>query len=206
MTSAAQVSTIELLSRITQGDPNALAALYDEFERPVYGLLIGILKDTDDAEDVMQEVFAQVWKKADSYQPILGSPKNWILKIAHNMAINYLRSRAGRHSRDRVSIEEVQNSPSLEPLQSEVVGLTEEIAYLNKALQALPVEQSYLISLAFMQGLSHSEIAEQTAIPLGTVKTRIRTGLSNLRSHLAPLAQDHQINNALRQSTRSNNV
>jgi len=99
----------ELLRKIAEGDRQALAVFYDRYERPVYGLLVGILKNTDDAEDVMQEVFSQVWKKADTYSAEYGNGRNWVLRIAHNKAINFIRSRAGRNRKQNVELSTVED-------------------------------------------------------------------------------------------------
>lgn len=199
-----------LLRRIVAQEPEALSALYDRYERSVYSLLVGILKNTDDAEDIMQEVFAQVWKKADTYQSIYGSAKNWILRIAHNRAINQLRSRSAREKKQHVPLEAVETSTAGADL-STLTGVLhdDEVVHLNNALEKLPTEQKSLISLAFLQGLTHSEIAAQTSLPLGTVKTRIRSGLMNLRKQLDHLAADYPVSSISRpsaQSARSNNM
>jgi len=206
--SESRATDSDVILRIASGDRGALDQAYDLYERQVYALIVGIVRDTDEAEDVMQEVFAQIWRKASTYHSELGSAKNWILRIAHNMALNTLRSQASRSRRQQLPIEAAENTASTEPLLSEMMSVTEEVAHLNVALATLPVEQRDLITLAFIQGLSHSEIAEQTAIPLGTVKTRIRSGLMQLRSQLRHFAADHTIpgQTAAKQSTRSNSV
>ncbi|HET6513216.1 MAG TPA: sigma-70 family RNA polymerase sigma factor [Candidatus Kapabacteria bacterium] len=200
---ATERSQSDLLVRVAGQDRAALEALYDAFERPVYGLIVGIVRETDEAEDIMQEVFAQIWRKASQYHPALGSARNWILRIAHNMSINAIRSQSSRSRKQQVGIEAVENRASTDPLLSDVVSLTEEVAQLNAALARLPKEQRDLITLAFLQGLSHAEIAQQTAIPLGTVKTRIRSGLIQLRSQLRHITPDHL---SARQSNRSTSL
>lgn len=195
-----------LLARIAAGERSALESFYDRYERPVYGLLVGILKNTDDAEDIMQEVFAQVWKKADTYKGVFGSARNWVLRIAHNRAINFIRSRASRNAKQNVSIEAVKDHPASSVTPSEEIGLEDDVLHLNRALDCLPEDQRSLIVLAFLQGLSHSEIADKTSIPLGTVKTRIRSGLLALRKQLSHLSPQLQFSTSSTQSTGSKNV
>jgi RNA polymerase sigma-70 factor, ECF subfamily len=206
MATATSLPDDELLRQIARGDRAALEVFYDRYERPVYGLLVGILKNTDDAEDIMQDVFAQVWKKADTFAPEYGNGRNWVLRIAHNKAINFIRSRAGRNAKNKVELSTVENEISHEALPSDQVGLEDERIHLNRALNILPEDQRSLIILAFLQGLSHSEIAEKTSIPLGTVKTRIRSGIISLRKQLAFLSPQSQFSSTSGQSTRSNNV
>jgi RNA polymerase sigma-70 factor, ECF subfamily len=196
-----------LLRRIAAGESEALSLLYDRYERVVYSLLCGILKNTDDAEDIMQEVFAQVWKKADTYDASFGSAKNWLLRIAHNRAINQLRSKASRERSQRVPLGDLElTSAGADLTTVNEVLQNDEAIHLNSAIEKLPLEQKSLIALAFLEGLTHSEIASHTSLPLGTVKTRIRSGLMNLRKQLSHLAADYPISSVSRtpvQSTRS---
>jgi RNA polymerase sigma-70 factor, ECF subfamily len=199
-----------LLRRIVAGEAEALSLLYDRYERVVYSLLCGILKNTDDAEDIMQDVFAQVWRKADTYQPSFGCAKNWLLRIAHNRAINQLRSKAHRERQQSVPLDATElTSVMADHTTVNSVLQRDETIHLNSAIEKLPPDQRSLIALAFLEGLTHSEIASQTALPLGTVKTRIRSGLMNLRKQLGYMASDHQVSSVSRstvQSTRSQNV
>lgn len=183
----------ELLSAIAADDSAALAELYDRYSRLIYGALLRMLRDTDDAEDILQEVFVQVWRKASTYKPELGAPKAWLVRIAHNRAINLIRSKRSTMKRSEVPLPESDSeSVTAELTTSDLFAETsagEESGFLASALAKLPKEQSMLLDLAFMQGYSHSEIAEKLGIPLGTVKTRIRTGLLALRDSLAFLRE-----------------
>jgi RNA polymerase sigma-70 factor (ECF subfamily) len=177
---------LDLLKAIQErADNTALGALYDRYSRKVYALSYGILRCKQDAEDVLQEVFERVWKKSHTYQSTLGDVKYWLLRIAHNRSINRLKART------------LRAAPSANSGDSAAGGLPESIAnsleistdfdigeYVRKALEYLPEEQRRLIELAFFKGLSHSEIAETEQLPLGTVKTRIRSGIMRLRSEL----------------------
>jgi RNA polymerase sigma-70 factor (ECF subfamily) len=177
---------LDLLTAIQEhADNTALGSLYDRYGHKVYVLAYGILQCRPDAEDVVQEVFERVWKKSATYQSALGEVKYWLLRIAHNRSINLLKARALRatpsiDSADSAaggSIEITQNSP--ETNTDFDIG-----EYVRNALSYLPEEQRRLIELAFFKGLSHSEIAEAERLPLGTVKTRIRSGIMRLRSEL----------------------
>ncbi len=177
---------LDLLQAIQErADTTALGALYDRFGRRVYSLAYGILRCKPDAEDVLQEVFERVWKKSHTYQSALGNVKSWLLRIAHNRSINRLKART------------LRDGPSINSADSAAGGMLESVAnsvetntdfdigqYVQDALAYLPEEQRRLIELAFFKGLSHSEIAETEQLPLGTVKTRIRTGIMRLRTEL----------------------
>jgi len=181
----------DLLQRIAKKQDIALSELYDRHSKLLFSMALTILHDTDDAEDVLQEVFVQVWRKAAQYQPDLGAPKNWLVRIAHNRAINLLRSRRSRERQNEVSLSVDGNSSSVEVanLGSEENPLIDivrqsETETIGRALGTLPEEQRILVELAFYQGYSHSEISEKLGLPLGTVKTRIRSGIQALREQL----------------------
>lgn len=179
----------ELLAAIAEKDSAAIAELYDRYSRVIYGALLRLLRDTDDAEDILQEVFIQVWRKAGTYVPSLGAPKQWMVRIAHNRAINLIRSKRSRMKQSEVSISE---DGTLASSGAEIAGedifvktaAAEHSRLLNDALATLPEDQQMLLDLSFLQGYSHGEISEMLKMPLGTVKTRIRNGLLALRSQL----------------------
>jgi RNA polymerase sigma-70 factor, ECF subfamily len=176
-------SDLELLQAIQEGaDRAALGALYDRYGRKVFALAYGILKDRTDAEDILQEVFERVWKKSHTFQGSLGEAKYWILRIAHNRSINLLKSRALRSTS---SLDEAAAGGELEAFKTTDEAQDFDIGnYVRCALASLPDDQRTLIELAFFKGLSHSEIAEREKLPLGTVKTRIRSGIMKLRGEL----------------------
>ena len=180
----------DLLARVTQKDERALAELYDRYGKLLYGVALTILHDTDDAEDVLQEIFVQVWRKADQYNPEVGAPKNWLVRIAHNRAINVLRSRRVQEKKSMISLsQESETGEEIVQLDSGENPLLDTIRQgesesISRAMSALPVDQRALVELAFYEGYSHSEIAESLGMPLGTVKTRIRAGIQSLRSEL----------------------
>ena len=184
----------ELLARISGGNGTALSEFYDRHSRLIYGFVLGMLHDTDEAEDVVQEIFVQVWRKASTFNDALGSPKNWLVRIARNRTINVIRAKRVRENVSGISIPD-EDEPGSNALIAQLAEQhvfedtvrSEETHYVKEALAVLPEEHRYLLDLAFFQGYSHSEIAELTLLPLGTVKTRIRSALSAMRANLAPM-------------------
>lgn len=171
---------LELMTAIQEyADRSAFGELYDRYGGKVYALAHGIVHSKPDAEDVTQEVFEIVWKKSHTFQNALGEVKYWVLRIGHNRAINRLKARACRSSESSSDSHTEEAETFLEPAMD--FDLCE---YVHTALRHLPPDQERLIELAFFQGLSHAEIAETERLPLGTVKTRIRSGITRLRSEL----------------------
>lgn len=172
----------EALARMANGDASALAELYDRHARAVYSLAYRIV--AQDAEDVTQEVFSQAWRHAKRYEQNRAPVGAWLLMMTRARAIDRLRARrvqTGAERADDVVLTELSDgSPSQE---SEAIS-AEEAARVREALAGLPDAQRAAIELAFYGGLTHAEIAEQLGEPLGTVKTRVRSGLMKLRTAL----------------------
>jgi RNA polymerase sigma-70 factor (ECF subfamily) len=167
------------LQRVAARDSSALAELYDEHSRLLFGLILRILKDRGEAEEVLQEVFVQAWTRASTYNLQLGSPVGWLVGIARNRAIDRLRANSVRVR----TLEAVPEPAPVEtPERSAAVG--EKRRDVQRALDALPAEQRELIELAYFLGFTQSELAARFSLPLGTVKTRIRTGMITLRGQL----------------------
>jgi RNA polymerase sigma-70 factor, ECF subfamily len=168
-----------LVVRVIARDPNALGELYDRHNRLLFGLILRILKNREEAEEVLQEVFVQTWTKASSYHSALGSPAGWLVGIARNRSIDRLRANA-------VRVRTCETAPT--PLAVETpeahASLGEQRLDIERALEALPSEQRDLIEHAYFFGLTHSELADHFRLPLGTVKTRIRSGMQALRGRL----------------------
>jgi RNA polymerase sigma-70 factor (ECF subfamily) len=157
-----------LLQRIVARDTAALADLYDRHSRFLFGLILRILRDRAEAEEVLQEVFVRVWTRAELYDPRLGGPTTWLVRLARNRAVDRLRARRSRDA----------PTPEAVALQAERRGTVAD------ALARLPAEQGRLIEAAFFEGYTHSELARLFRLPLGTVKTRIRAGLMAMRQRL----------------------
>jgi RNA polymerase sigma-70 factor (ECF subfamily) len=165
---------LALLERIRRGDQLAMAEVFDKYGRAVYSVALRILKDTGHAEDVMQEIFFQIWRNSESFVQGRGSLGAWLVVVARNRSIDMLRRRKPTDSVDDV----VLAAPFNLAADAEHNAVMEKV---HKVLQELPAEQQRSMELAFFEGLSHSEIAEKTGDPLGTVKTRIRLALITLR-------------------------
>jgi RNA polymerase sigma-70 factor (ECF subfamily) len=175
------------------GEEAALAALYDRWSERVHTLAFWILKDADDAEDVVEETFWQIWRTADKYHGGRSAGSTWIMMIARSRALDRLRARKRRADWTAApgTVNALQgqvgHAPS-EPPGSQV-EMADQQARLVSALADLPAEQRNALELAYFEGLSHAEIAERTAQPLGTVKTRIRLAMQKLRQGLDPLRE-----------------
>ena len=185
--SAAPTSDEELMRRLATGEADALGPLYSRYVRLVFAIASQTL-DHSAAEDLVQEVFLVVWRKASTFDPSRGTFRPWLLEIAHTRVVNELRRR-GRRPRllhdgadDRLRLLE---DPAPGPIDGVVHGQRREA--IDEALAALPSEQQHALQLAFFAEMTHEQVAATTAVPLGTAKSRIRTGLRRLRSRLNPL-------------------
>ncbi len=182
----------ELVARLSAGDDAALAQLYDRWSRPVYALVVHLVRDGDDAEDVVEETFWQAWRQASRYEASRGEVGTWLLTIARSRALDRLRSR--RRLREEPLTPVLPGGPESpaglvdagdDPARR--VESAERRDLVAGALRTLPPEQRQVLELAYYGGLSQTEIAERTGQPLGTVKTRTRLAAQKLRDALALL-------------------
>jgi RNA polymerase sigma-70 factor (ECF subfamily) len=171
---------IRLLERIVARDEHAVAELYDRHNRLLFGLILRILRDRSESEEVLQEVFVLVWTRAETYNVALGSPAAWLVRVARNRAIDRLRA-------NNVRLRAVESAPAPAAAENPEsrASLSEQQRAVGRALDTLPPDQRELIEQAYFLGLTQSELAERFKLPLGTVKTRIRTGMLALRLQLA---------------------
>lgn len=176
-----------LVRSIAAGSAEALADLYDRHAAGVFGLARRITGRPEDAEEVVQDVFAQVWRQACRYEDERASVAGWVLMLARTRAIDRLRARAVRPDLAMpVSPEAVPAIVAGDPDPERLTLSADEARRVQAAVADLPAEQRSLLELAFYQGLTHAEIAADTGTPLGTVKTRLRTAMFALRRVLAP--------------------
>ena len=185
-----ETSDEAVLAAIQQRDDAALGELYDRYGRLAFSLAYRILGERGVAEDVVQDAFLSVWRRASSFQAGRGSARSWLMSIVHNAAIDRRRGRYRREQSD-VQLDDVDYRLATDAEETFAV-VAEGIAaeQVRVALDELPSEQRQAIELAFFGGLTHQEIAERTATPLGTVKSRMRLGLRKLRTLLTEAMAD----------------
>jgi RNA polymerase sigma-70 factor (ECF subfamily) len=173
---------VELLKAIAAKDDAALGQLYDRYRLILFGVLMRILNNREEAEDVLQEVFLQVWRRAADFDENRGRPFTWLVTLARSRGIDRLRTLA---SRERAVVAGAnESSEDISDAASDAIR-SEQRGVVNGALAQLPEEQKRPLMLAYFDGLTQSEIATQLGAPLGTVKTRMRTGMIKLRELLS---------------------
>ena len=180
--SAESTISAHLIQQVVNKDRAAFSQLYDRFSSLVFTLALRMLRARSDAEDLLQEVFVQVWRQAANYSEDRGSPEAWIINIARSRAIDKLRS-IRRMERSFVLTDDPARAESSENVESNVAE-SETRLTMNSALANLPEAQRKVLELAYFDGLTQTEIADRLAEPLGTVKTRMRSGIHRLREIL----------------------
>jgi RNA polymerase sigma-70 factor (ECF subfamily) len=177
-----QISDNELLHAVARGDESALAAIFDRYRLILFGLILRILHDREEAEDILQEAFLQVWRRAGDFDEARGRAFTWLVTIARSRALDRLRS-AGSRARLSEEAAQIPREEAGDAAQDAVKSETG--AVVRKALAELPDEQQKVLFLAYFEGLTQTEIATRLSDPLGTVKTRMRSGMIRLRELLA---------------------
>jgi RNA polymerase sigma-70 factor (ECF subfamily) len=173
------VDETTVLTRIGQRDESAMEEIFRRHSGPVYSVALRVLRDSGQAEDILQEVFLQLWRKPAAFVQNRGSLGAWLVVIARNRAIDVLRRRKPSDSVDDVVLASTVNVAD----EAERNTMMEKV---RRVIADLPVEQRKSLELAYFEGLSHTEIASRTGDPLGTVKTRIRQALISLRKAFQP--------------------
>ena len=177
------VSDSALIEKMIAGDEAALSTMYDRYSPMLFGVLMRILRDEQAAEEVLQDLFLQLWRNAKRFDASRGSLAGWLLVIGRNRAISRLRGRASRELLEEEDGDYANVFVSAQNLEDEAAR-TQLINRLTKALATLPPEQRQAVELAYFEGMTQSEIASRTESPLGTVKTRVRTAMQSLKKIL----------------------
>lgn len=176
---------VALIRRMCEADETALGALYDRWVRALYSLVVHLLKDPDEAEDVVEETFWQAWRKASSYEPSRGAVSTWLLTIGRRKALDRIRARK-RHKEEPLGRDQTfADIPSPADDPSQDMEGRELREHVRTALNGLPAEQREVLELGYFKGMSQTEIADATRQPLGTVKTRMRLAMQKLREPLS---------------------
>jgi len=176
-----------LVQQLALGSAEAMRAIYARCAGRAFAIVLHLLRSRADAEEVLQETFLEVWRRAREFDPARGGLETWVLTMARTRAIDRLRSAGAQARLVEGASKEALVSPS-PPEPSEVASQHEERARVEAALRTLPPEQREVVTLAYFEGLSQQEIAERTGTPLGTVKTRTRLALEKLATLLRAVA------------------
>jgi len=180
-----------LLNAIADGAVWAMDSLYQRYSRILYSLAYRMVADHQVAEDLLQEAFLAVWRHATTYSPQTGAARGWLISILHHRAIDYLRRVRRRSTIQEAPLEELELHESIaHPDAWDATWQSVKSSHVRAALMKIPPEQRLVIELAYFQGWTHSEIAEGTQIPLGTIKARMRLGLLHLKQVLIQMGID----------------
>jgi len=181
-TEPAQSSDNELLRAVARGDESALAGIYDRYRLILFGLIVRILHSREEAEDVLQEVFLQVWRRAADFDEARGRAFTWLVTVARSRALDRLRALGSR-----ARLAEAAPVPPQVGDAAEEAFQSEQAEVVRRALAQIPPDQRQALLLAYFEGLTQMEIAARLGAPLGTVKTRMRAGMIRLRKILQEL-------------------
>ena len=180
-----------LLNAIADGATWALESLYERYNRVLYSLAYRMVADHQVAEDLLQDAFLSIWRRATSYSPQAGAAHSWLISIVHHRAIDYLRGVRRRSTVQEAPLEEIEfDDTTAFPDVWDEAWQSMKGSQVRAALMKIPTEQRLVIELAYFQGWTHTEIAEGTHIPLGTVKARMRLGLLHLKHILEQMGLD----------------
>jgi RNA polymerase sigma-70 factor (ECF subfamily) len=184
--SAADATDEQLVARIAESDELALNILHDRYRALAFSIAMRVVNDAGRAEDVVQDAFLSVWRRAESYAAGRGRVRTWLSSIVRNRAIDIVRASRERpvEDQDELLLGIHDTAPGVH--EQVVASLDGEAT--RQALRGLPDEQRQAIAMAYFAGLSHSEIADRTGLPLGTVKSRVRLGIQRMRQSLSPVA------------------
>jgi RNA polymerase sigma-70 factor (ECF subfamily) len=186
-----QLSDEALLNAIAGGAVWAMESLYQRYSRSLYSLAYRMVANQQTAEDLLQDAFLAVWRRATSYSPQTGTVRSWLFAILHHRTIDYLRRARCQSTVQEVPLKEIESAESISvPDTWDEAWRSMKGSLVRAALLKIPIEQRLVIELAYFQGRTHTEIAEGMQIPLGTVKARIRLGLTHLKRVLIQMGMD----------------
>jgi len=177
----------DLAARLKQREPAAMGELYDRYGKLAYSLIYRIVRDVGVAEDLVQETFLRVWNRAQGFDAERGALGPWLLAVARNRAIDYVRSAGGKMAKGALELEYAERPALFINFEADVLS-QDQARRVRGALDKLNENQRHVIELAYFEGLSQSEMAQRMGQPLGTVKTWVRTALKNLREDLGEKA------------------
>lgn len=173
----------DLVERLKRRDAQAMSVLYDRYGRICYSVILRIVRNEAAAEDLVQETFLRIWNRVHAFDQTRGALGPWILTVARNRSIDYLRSFEGRASENVFELENLEHPALFVELESGILNM-DRVRVLRDAFTKLNPNQRIVIELAYYEGLSQSEMAERLKQPLGTVKTWVRTALKALRDEI----------------------
>jgi RNA polymerase sigma-70 factor (ECF subfamily) len=177
----------DLARRLKNRDPQALAELYDRYGRIVFALIFRVVRNEAVAEDLVQETFLRVWNRVHGFDHEKGALGPWVLAVARNRAIDYLRSVDGRMAQNAIELDNLEQPAMFCALENSILNM-DRVRALRGAFQKLTANQRLVLELAYYEGLSQTEMAERLKQPLGTVKTWVRAALKFLREELGEAA------------------
>lgn len=186
-----QLSDEDLVALVASGREEALEELYERHHRRMFSLALSVVGDRGAAEEVVQDAYAQIWRRATTFRPELGKVSSWCLSIAHHRAIDVLRKRRREVAADPGYEDALEQEAFRRPQESlDDYAIALEVgARVRKVLGQLPPAQREVIILSYFQGYTQSEIAKKTKLPLGTVKTRMRTAIIKMREIMGPMEE-----------------
>ena len=178
-------SDLLLIERVVRRDHGALDLLYDRYADAVYGLSLRVLKDRGEAQQVLTDVFFELWEKSEKFHPDRGSLRNYLMLLARSRAIDSLRRKRRTGHMEGATFTPGLSGQSTEDEPSAALVVNEEAQAVRQAMEGLPELERVALEMAFFDGMTHAEISQQTETPLGTIKSRIRRGLVRMRDRVA---------------------
>ncbi len=178
---------LELIKQVKKRDKAAFSEIYSRFSQVVFNLVYRILKDREEAEEVVQEIFLLIWNKAASYESERGALSTWIINISRNRSIDRLRALGHRNRGMQIDEERLSSKYDLSRI---IEDREERKKVIQNALDSLPEDQRVAIEMVYFDGFTHVETAERLNVPVGTIKTRLRLGVAKLKEKIKPYFQD----------------